>query len=627
MTTVFLFALLLAGTPGVLAAVPVPVAPFANEAASALQLLLPSILTQNSTLLIYGSANWTGSFVHALPPTVARTLLPDAARFWERRFNHRTMTGNRVFLVVAESPADPHRLLKKYLNYERTLFWFRGGGFDAVTLANVTPYTLCGRPTAFAVTVPNGSSTVYAVTAEDCYGLLTPQFRAEDHWSPATRRWQHGGTLLTNFRPFCSNWRPPPAGEPLCVLEQTSGMQSPVSKLVQALKQGLSGVPWKTELFTLSSWNSIDRLIRECRLDAFLSEGGVPDFSGSGNEFQLPDRSLHHIMAIVPAGLGPVVNPLSAVALEFSPAVWCGTALAALGTAAALACTLRRDRGAALLLALAPLLAQSPPPAPPPPGLTLRPLLGVWLLVCVVLAAAYQGLLLGMLSTARPRGEIDSLQALKDSGLSIHLTWGILRCMQGSKLLAELMERGSLLLPSDLPDFLLNMALHKNSAAILLHDRNLQRLVNTISIPDGKLHTFPLGLQYIKNIAWATHGSPLAGPITTTFRRLEAGGLLEHWENVMDEPGRRARARHLVSLPLAAPLTVDNMKPAFVVLAAGLALAGLVLAAELVVAWSGRAKRRAGPGHRHRLARRRGGNNSEFWRASTVNFSKIFMNL
>ncbi|KAK3913504.1 Glutamate receptor ionotropic, NMDA 2D [Frankliniella fusca] len=601
MTTVFLLALLLAGTLGALGAVPAPVAPVANEAASALQLLSPFLLSQGSTLLVYGSANWTGSLVHALPPSVSRTLLPDAARFWEQRFNHRTMMENRVLLIVAESPADPRQLLKKYLNYERTLFWFRGSGFDAVTIANETSFTLCGKPMAFAVTIPNGTSTVYAVSARDCYALRS-QFRAADRWSPATRRWQHGGSLFTYFRPFCSNWRPPPAGEPLLVLEHTVSTSSTVAKLAQTVKEGLSGVLWKKERNTVSRWNLIDRLERECRLNALFSESGVPDFAR--NHFQLPDRDMHQIMVIVPAGLGPVVNPLSAVALEFSPAVWYGTALAALGTAAVLACTLRRDRGAALLLALAPLLAQPPPPHP---RLTLRPLLGAWLLVCVVLAAAYQGLLLGMLSSARPRGEIDSLQALKDSGLSIHLTWSILGCMQGSDLLAEFVERGTILQSSDSLDFLLNMALHKNSALIALYDRNVQRLVNTLSIPDRKLHTFALGWQFIKISALATRGSPLAGLITTTYRRLEAGGLVQHWEDVLDEPDRRARARHLESLPIAAPLTVDNMKPAFVVLAAGLALASLVFAIEQMVAWSMPAGRQAGLGPRHRLARRRGG--------------------
>ncbi|KAK3925472.1 Intracellular alkaline protease [Frankliniella fusca] len=393
MTAVFLLALLLAGTPGVLGAVPAPVAPaVTNEAASALQLLSPFLLSQNSTLIIYGSANWTGSFVRALPPSVARTLLPDAARFWERRFHHRTMTKNRVFLIVAESPADPRRLPKKYLNYERTVFWFRGGGFDGAKLANSTSYTLCGRPMVFVVTVPNGSSTVYAVNATNCFDFLKLQFHAEDHWSPATRCWQHGGSLLIHFYPFCLNWRPLPAGEPLRILKLPSGMPPPVSKLAQAVKQSLIGVLWKIEWNTVSTSISIDRIVRV----------GVPDYTR--NLFQLPDRSLHHIIAIVPAGLGPVVNPLSAVALEFSPAVWLCTALAALGTAAALAWALRRDRGAALLLALGPLLGQAPPP-PPAASRSLHPLLGAWLLVCVVLAAAYQGLLLGMLSSARPRGE------------------------------------------------------------------------------------------------------------------------------------------------------------------------------------------------------------------------------
>ncbi|KAK3921879.1 Glutamate receptor ionotropic, NMDA 2B [Frankliniella fusca] len=592
MTAVFLLALLLAGTPGALGAVPTPVAPaVTNEAASALQLLSPFLLSQNCTLLIFGSANWTGSFVRALPPSVSRTLLPDAARFWERRFQHHTTTENRVFLIVAESPADPRQLLKKYLSYERTLFWFKGGGFDAVTLAN-RKYILCARPMAFVVTVPNGSSTVYAVSATNCFEFLSPQFRAEDHWSPATRRWQHGGSLFTYFRPFCLNWRPPPTGEPLRMLEQSMDMSSTVSKLAQTVKQGLSAVLWKKEWNTVS-WSLVDQIVRECRLDAIFTEVGTPDLTR--NDFQLPDRAMHQIMAIVPAGLGPVVNPLSAVALEFSPAVWLGTALAAMGTAAALACTLRRDRGAALLLALAPLMAQPPPPPPRPPGPALRPLLGAWLLVCVVLAAAYQGLLLGMLSSARPRGEIDSLQALEDSGLSIHWTRGVPRRMRGSDSLAELVDRGTFLPSSSVPDFLLNMALHKNSALIILYDRNVQRLVNTLSIPDRRLHTFPLGWQHIKIIAWATRGSPLVGPITTTYRRLEAGGLVQHWENVLDEPGRRARARHLVSLPLAAPLTLDNMKPAFVVLAAGLALAGFVFAIEQLVAWSWPAGRRAGP--------------------------------
>ncbi|KAK3925473.1 Ras-like GTP-binding protein RYL1 [Frankliniella fusca] len=162
--------------------------------------------------------------------------------------------------------------------------------------------------------------------------------------------------------------------------------------------------------------------------------------------------------------------------------------------------------------------------------------------------------------------------------------------MQGSDLLAELMVRGNVVSISSITDFLLNMALHKNSALIVLYDRNVQRFVNTLNIPDRKLHTFPLGWQYIKIIVWATRGSPLAGPIATTYRRLEAGGLLQHWENVLDEPGLRARARHLVSLPLASPLTLNNMKPAFVVLAAGLALAGLVFAIEQLVSWTSTGK-------------------------------------
>ncbi|KAE8746760.1 Ionotropic receptor 161, partial [Frankliniella occidentalis] len=253
-------------------------------------------------------------------------------------------------------------------------------------------------------------------------------------------------------------------------------------------------------------------------------------------------------------------------------------------TAAALACTLRRDRGAALLLALAPLLGQAPG-TPPPAGRALRPLLGVWLLVCVVLVAAYQGLLLGELSSERLRGEINSLRALKETGLRIYVAWGSILLIE-KELFTD--TTNNIYFTPNVGEILQHVAQHRNCALIAVQDRALQRLLQPLTIPQKKVHSFPIVAGKRKLIASWTPGSPLGELSRSAYELLDQAGILDYSENKLDEGNKVALARYLVSLQQVRALTLKHMAPAFYVLFIGLALATLVLGVELATArWCG----------------------------------------
>ncbi|KAK3922659.1 Uracil-DNA glycosylase [Frankliniella fusca] len=568
-----------------------------NEAAAALALLSPFLDAQDVavTLVFFGNASWRGDFLGGLPPLTARTVLPDTDQYWEwARYDPRD---NMVIVFAVEGPADPYGLVGDRLTLKRSLFWFSDNNLFT-NISNTGEKILCAPHAGVAITAPDGSTALYSVI--DCDERAN---EVVDRWSPSERRWQHGGAISRVFTNFCSGWKPAVPPEPLNVVElgRMKGWNRAMHVLNETRRRNslleeptITFINFTSHAEMFRAFSILAHKVNLCRLDGFFTTIGVQNTLEHFNVEFLTERKMFRVFVIVPAGLGRVVSPLSAVALEFSPAVWYGTALAALGTAAALACTLRRDRGDALLLALAPLLAQAPPP-PPAAGPALRPLLGAWLLVCVVLAAAYQGLLLGMLSSARPRGEIDSLEALADSGLKVFLSRHVSNLANNREYDTFRKLNGTFEWDWwDEARTVSNMALYRNCAVITLEARLLKRVLLTLNMPEKRLHYFSLGTSNLKRLAVWSPGSPVGRVLAAAYGWLDATGILDHWDDlILDQINHLDSASTLRKDPVA--LTLRQMYPAFLVLLVGCSLAALVFAAELVSA-RGPLRARARPG-------------------------------
>ncbi|KAE8745654.1 Ionotropic receptor 165 [Frankliniella occidentalis] len=566
----------------------------APEATSALALLSPFLAAQKTTLLILGQVNWTRDFLRGLSQDTSWVLFPDEKAQNDRFQGNFGVKVNCTALVVSDNPADPYSWMERntiLVDDCYFLFWMTTG---SGVLPEAHYHLFCEKPTGLAVTTPNGSTTLYILPPKSCVNAneASPPLVEVDRWSPADLRWRRADAVFRLFHPFCSRWRPPAEGESLTVYELT-GAEAEASSLPEyfkTMRTRVRGLQWTTNVESnpvsfdvnlknifLSSQN-----IWECQLSLMLLEVGDVMQVNRNKVSVMAEKRVFEISAFVPAGLGPAVNPLDAVLVEFSMAVWMGTVLAALSTAAALACTLRRDHGAALLLALAPLLGQAPG-TPPPAGRALRPLLGVWLLVCVVLVAAYQGLLLGELSTERAHTEVNSLRALRETGLPIYLTWDSVRLLK-TELFPNFDAKQKFSFVTNVGETLQHVAQHRNCAMIAIQDRTLRRLAQRLFIPHKKVHSFPIVAEDRRLIAAWSPGSPLGELSRSTYERLDQAGILDHWEDKLDQGNKVALARYLVALQQVRALTLKHMAPAFYVLFIGLALATLALGVELATA-------------------------------------------
>ncbi|KAK3917352.1 Pentatricopeptide repeat-containing protein [Frankliniella fusca] len=561
----------------------------ANEAAAATALLSAILPAHKACLVVVGRAPWSGDLFRALPGETQRALLyndasydEDARLYVEVRWTHH------LLLVLVDALEDVGKL-GSLPRYHRALIWSHVSRplhevvQNKTLLDYISRLRRCADVTALALTDADGDVHLYSANFSRRCTDKGAEFLAVDRWSGARRRWLRGRSPIV---PFCEKWTPLPGpADPLNLFMVSS--RTTVSNLFHlasdVARYGSTKRKIKNHQIEVTPQMREEALLgldlagsryENCSLDGLLTYLGMP-LSNTLEISSLFRESMSHVVVVVPAELGPMVSPLSSVTLEFSPAMWYGTALAALGTAAALACTLRRDRGAALLLALAPLLAQPPPP-PPAAGPALRPLLAAWLLVCVVLTAAYQGLLLGMLSSARPRGEIDSLEALTDSGLPVFASFDAFSAMED--LLPEsLRRRTDVREPHtfELVGILRHrVARGRATAVIMFSDDVSEKQLETWSVYDRKVHMFKIGLGYPRVLAFWHRGSELGAIIEKVVGRIRQAGFKDHRQRLEDhseELGRREGSRTRPQ-----PLTLAMMRPIFVFLACGLALAAFV---------------------------------------------------
>ncbi|KAE8749557.1 Ionotropic receptor 150 [Frankliniella occidentalis] len=598
MDVVLALALFCAGAPGALPALTVvDVSAVPEEAASAAALMSPFLRPQKAGVVVLGQVRWANAFMRGLPQETLRVLLTEPSYYEESdRLRVQVQVRHHVFVVVADGPealiSRTTGMTKSMCRFHRALFWTTAVATSAqevvankTFLGGITQWRDCNAQTVLALTAADGTTTLYALVPPDCSvaGEVVPPVTELNRCAPGEQRWLSGASP---FSKFCDHWVPTENRDhfTLFVIGQWGGG----NKLYDLLSQNIRRYNKFREKVLETVVNLDNRQlqvvlskIKQCRLDGFLVLYQVePPSSDDLTCFY--DSMGTPVVVVVPAGLGPAVNPLDAVLVEFSPAVWLGTALAALSTAAALACTLRRDRGAALLLALAPLLGQAPD-TPPPAGRALRPLLGVWLLVCIVLVAAYQGLLLGQLSTTRTHSEINNWRDLEDSGLHVHASWPVLNQLDG--VLPENVRRRLIVHRFVSPmHFIPNqVVLGRNCALIVDMDEALARGVRSWLAPTKSLHIFTTGALFLRITGLWSPSSPLGKIIPVAFRRAHEVGLSHRHNALADFKERLTREKATEALVPARPLTLLQMYPAFLCLIGGHILGAVVLVMELLV--------------------------------------------
>ncbi|KAK3922692.1 putative MFS-type transporter [Frankliniella fusca] len=559
-----------------------------NEATAAAALLSAFLPPYKAGVVVIGRARWTGDLLRALPDGTPLVVLDSDVRYNEAdRLVVAVQHVHHVLLVLADEPGDLASIRTLPL-IRRALFWTRVARSplefleDETAMRNLLRTRRCGDETALALTDADGTVHLYDNNnPRKCIGNAPP-FSFVDRWSVEEQRWLRAAPL---FMRFCDKWSPPPgsATAPLNLL--TVGNHEIVKYLAitadNVAHYALKPRKVISTLFTRANVtvfsDVINTRLSNCRLDGLVFGYSLPPSSPAEQSFLYSER-MSSIVVVVPAGLGPAISPLAAVALEFSPAVWLCTALAALGTAATLAWALRRDRGDALLLALAPLLGQAPPP-PPAASPSLRPLLGAWLLVCVVLAAAYQGLLLGMLSSARPRGEIDSLQALDESGLPVQSNFDVLHTIEDS-LPESLRNRMQISKTALLPTVVYQQAaLNRERAFIMFSDALTERLIEKWTVYNKTVHAFQIAPGQLRVFAYWHKGSELGDIVTKMVGRERQAGMGRFYRR-QEEFKAKMESREVVSSTDARagvrPLTLAMLSPAFLFLAGGLTLATFV---------------------------------------------------
>ncbi|KAE8748298.1 Ionotropic receptor 172 [Frankliniella occidentalis] len=589
--------------PGVRANLPVADSAAPPEARAAAALLTPFMHSQQATLVLMGQTRWTGAFLRELSADIPRMLSPSIVTLYQQhmvstRIVHVLAATRCVHFVAAEGLDDLLSTMRMHDNTKltRAIFWAsvaspstRDEVLRDLSRARVW---LGGHQYALALTAPDGSTGLYNLTCRSdaaCRNRVVTVLE-QDTWSAAEQRWHRAPAV---FSEFCVS-RPERTCRVLTVLMLRSHGRTASKSLLeltksvvhivrQAQQRQRLGSQKTVRLQETSEYSHIDAALKECTLDAVLSD--VPLFTLSESALQtseLPDMEMARVAVIVPAGFGAGVSLLDAVLDEFSAALWWATGVATLCAVLVLSASARRrDVSGAVLQVLAPMLGQAPPPLPPAPP---RPMLAAWLLACVVLTAAYQGLLLGKLFSAVPRRELDSLRDVEDSGLPLKALANLARA---NILAVNLTTRIEYVTYSELQTVIEAVATARNCALITYLDRHAQSYMLPYMMPPKKLHLIQLPYSDFNIIGLTTKGQ-LDRLMSRALMQVEAAGLLARWRYAEYERERHHFARKLVLQQGPRTLTLYHLGPAFVVLGAGQAAGLAAFALEALCAWLGR---------------------------------------
>ncbi|KAK3912703.1 putative deoxyhypusine synthase [Frankliniella fusca] len=329
----------------------------------------------------------------------------------------------------------------------------------------------------------------------------------------------------------------------------------------------------------LNQHERVYELANSCNLSAYLVIESIPLVTYAHLTFG--DVGIKDTMVVVPSGVARVPQPLRAVTAEFSGHLWAATAVGLLAVILAMAgAWVCRGRAplpalaAAALEATAPLLAQAPPARP-----AHRPLTAVWLLMTVVIAAAYQGLLLRELTA--PAREINSLEDLERSGLDVRVSTA-LQHFEDSLLTPALRDRARYFETAQLPSHLHHVSDGRNAAVVLASNTlNMAALVQHARERPKRMHMFELPAWSMQASGVFTKGSPLQDAFISIDLRVTGAGLKQKfWKKLVD--AFHGSNRDPSSGEIRA-LSLRQLLPAFILLGAGHCLAALALAVEVLV--------------------------------------------
>ncbi|KAK3917382.1 putative glutamate receptor [Frankliniella fusca] len=614
--------LLLGAAPAARALPPVTDAGLPPEVACVAELLDAFLPPLNGSLVVEGDialAPAGRSHFHRLAPQTPRVLMSlmrDTSELDNLKARHRV-----VMLVPLADVTQVGGFLSRLnivLPSVRFVLWTRAATRPPVTLHMTaeTPVFLCGLPIVLAVSSADGHTGLYVLDGnppgcrqglrslgENHANLLVLTtnsffFRGTRPHRPGlafnvSRRdqcgsRQQGGGRSGWSRPvsevaprLCTTWSPPPAADDTYATTVVAEDPGPDHHLFRQLLTSVLAASRAT--ISWSSWPGkvLDAQLRLDHCDvAMLVTLGVLDMEVSSHVHYVGPVPMR-VTVLVPAGRGPRPLPLAAVTAEFSAELWAGTALAlaavSLALAAAWWCSGRGALAAALqagaLHAVAPLLAQAPP------GATAhRPLYAVWLLASVVLAAAYQGLLLSELT--RPPADIDSLEQLERSGLDVLLAHDLDRFATDFTSPA-LRPRVHRVESHEVAGALQRVAERQDAALIvrrtLLLSVELRRLSGE---QRRRLHAFELPIHRLMAFALASTGSPMIEPVQRAILRAHEADLFRMY---LERSARDLEAAGAAPAGWTRPLTLAEVTPALVLLAAGHCAAALVLLLEVLV--------------------------------------------
>ncbi|KAJ1528972.1 hypothetical protein ONE63_007339 [Megalurothrips usitatus] len=529
------------------------------QADCALALLRPHLQhggTQH--LLILALDGWVDdAFVGQLAAHVAFSVVSDLQRV--PTVNEHI---NDIVFVAARISLRPERHLPRY--FVRTVIWYTVG--SGLTY----PQWIAPPLTRLVVT---SSATGETRVFYDQVTFERAALKASRRWSASEAASGSCGRGPVLFPPPCLSWRPPADGAagmvayvivPPVLQSWTRAVRLVLDILHRrhqfVIKSGVAASPVMIDAFHVFS---------ECRV--YLLSTWFPvtscNLKNHRTSVEFPWES-SYLMVVVPAGMGRGRSPLHRLTDPFTLPMWMATAAVAMATALVL-WLLKLRVGAAVLQALAPLLAQ-----PPPAAVSGQPrfVMGAWLLVAVVVAAAYQGRLLSELTVPDPAAQINSLEELNASGLPVYTRFDIYPPgdTQGDASGALVPK----LLPShdlDLEATARSIAEHRNAAAIW-DSQHVPAVPVDIA---SKLHVFRLpGVRVLRTLLETTEGSPMELPIRRVLGRLRAAGVLPF------SAARPWKTRPQCGEADVSALSLQHLIPPFVVLGVGLVAAVVLFMAE-----------------------------------------------
>ncbi|KAE8751740.1 Ionotropic receptor 110, partial [Frankliniella occidentalis] len=216
-----------------------------------------------------------------------------------------------------------------------------------------------------------------------------------------------------------------------------------------------------------------------------------------------------------------------------------------------------------------------------------RPLSAVWLLMSVVLAAAYQGLLLRELTSPPP--EIDSLEQLEQSGLDVYADEALypLDKLQPN-VSHSLTSRIQYFNPATHHITVLERVLNGQNSALICRP-NMVTSFTLAHLPKN-VHKFvlPNSSSLMATIIY-TKESPFGQALHLVLSWFQSSALLRRYLNVAEFHAALHTASADAASELTRPLSLGQLQPAFCLLAAGCVLSAVAFVLEVLChRWSHR---------------------------------------